>query len=140
MNKVHLTNEEEETFWKQSMITYMAQGGSVEKGAHLKFADRVILALRKRQEPTNMVTELKRYQPHGMTLHKFNGIVQKAVQSVSSKIPAIKEVRTHTGLGLKEAKELAETPDGKVLEGEGKEAATDAKSKLETAGASVDVD
>jgi large subunit ribosomal protein L7/L12 len=56
------------------------------------------------------------------------------------KIEVIKAIRQLTSLGLKEAKELAETPDGKVLEGVGKEAATDAKSKLEAAGASVEVD
>jgi large subunit ribosomal protein L7/L12 len=55
------------------------------------------------------------------------------------KIEVIKAIRQMTSLGLKEAKELAETPDGKVLEGVGKEAATDAKSKLEAAGASVEV-
>jgi len=56
------------------------------------------------------------------------------------KIEVIKAIRQLTSLGLKEAKELAETPDGKVLEGVGKEAATDAKSKLEAAGATVEVD
>ena len=56
------------------------------------------------------------------------------------KIEVIKAIRQLTSLGVKEAKELAETPDGKVLEGVGKEAATDAKSKLEAAGASVEVD
>ena len=56
------------------------------------------------------------------------------------KIEVIKAIRQLTSLGLKEAKELAETPDGKVLEGVCKEAATDAKSKLEAAGASVEVD
>ena len=55
------------------------------------------------------------------------------------KIEVIKAIRQMTSLGLKEAKELAETPDAKVLEGVGKEAATDAKSKLEAAGASVEV-
>lgn len=55
------------------------------------------------------------------------------------KIEVIKAIRQMTSLGLKEAKELAETPDGKVLEGVGKEAATDAKTKLEAAGASVEV-
>jgi len=55
------------------------------------------------------------------------------------KIEVIKAIRQLTSLGLKEAKDLAETPDGKVLEGVGKEAATDAKSKLEAAGASVEV-
>jgi len=55
------------------------------------------------------------------------------------KIEVIKAIRQLTSLGLKEAKEMAETPDGKVLEGVGKEAANDAKSKLEAAGATVDV-
>jgi large subunit ribosomal protein L7/L12 len=55
------------------------------------------------------------------------------------KIEVIKAIRQMTSLGLKEAKELAETPDGKVLEAVGKEAANDAKSKLEAAGASVEL-
>ncbi|HUV26724.1 MAG TPA: 50S ribosomal protein L7/L12 [Anaerolineales bacterium] len=53
------------------------------------------------------------------------------------KIEVIKAIRQLTSLGLKEAKELAETPDAKVLEGVGKEAANDAKSKLDAAGATV---
>jgi len=53
------------------------------------------------------------------------------------KIEVIKAIRQFTSLGLKEAKELAETPDSKVLEGVGKDAAEDAKTKLETAGAVV---
>ena len=55
------------------------------------------------------------------------------------KIEVIKTIRQLTSLGLKEAKELAETPDGKVLEAVGKDAANDAKSKLEAAGAVVEV-
>ncbi|UCD97777.1 MAG: 50S ribosomal protein L7/L12 [Chloroflexota bacterium] len=55
------------------------------------------------------------------------------------KIEVIKAIRQMTSLGLKEAKELAETPDAKVLEAVGKEAASDAKSKLEAAGATVEV-
>jgi large subunit ribosomal protein L7/L12 len=53
------------------------------------------------------------------------------------KIEVIKAIRQFTSLGLKEAKELAETPDSKVLEGVGKDAAEDAKTKLEAAGAVV---
>ncbi|MGD8554305.1 MAG: 50S ribosomal protein L7/L12 [Anaerolineales bacterium] len=53
------------------------------------------------------------------------------------KIDVIKAIRQITTLGLKDAKDLAETPEGKVLEQAGKEAATDAKSKLEAAGATV---
>ena len=55
------------------------------------------------------------------------------------KIEVIKAIRQLTSLGLKEAKEVAETDGGKVMEGVGKEAANDAKSKLEAAGATVEV-
>jgi large subunit ribosomal protein L7/L12 len=55
------------------------------------------------------------------------------------KIEVIKSIRQLTSLGLKEAKEVAETDGGKVMEGVGKEAANDAKSKLEAAGATVEV-
>ncbi len=55
------------------------------------------------------------------------------------KIEVIKAIRQLTSLGLKEAKTLAETAGAKVLEGVSKEAAQDAKSKLEAAGAVVEV-
>jgi large subunit ribosomal protein L7/L12 len=55
------------------------------------------------------------------------------------KIEVIKTIRQLTSLGLKEAKDLAETAGGKVLEAVSKEAAADAKSKLEAAGAVIDV-
>lgn len=55
------------------------------------------------------------------------------------KIDVIKAVRQITSLGLKDAKDLAETAGAKVLENVGKEAAQDAKSKLEGAGATVDL-
>jgi large subunit ribosomal protein L7/L12 len=55
------------------------------------------------------------------------------------KIEVIKTIRQLTTLGLKEAKDLAETAGGKVLEAVSKEAASDAKSKLEAAGAVVEV-
>jgi large subunit ribosomal protein L7/L12 len=55
------------------------------------------------------------------------------------KIEVIKTIRQFTTLGLKEAKEAAETPGTKILEAVSKEAAADAKSKLEAAGAVVEV-
>jgi large subunit ribosomal protein L7/L12 len=57
----------------------------------------------------------------------------------AKKIDVIKVIRQLTSLGLGEAKTLAETPGGKVLSAVGKEAAMDAKKKLEEAGASVEV-
>ena len=55
------------------------------------------------------------------------------------KIQVIKEVRTITGLGLKEAKDLVEAAPKPVLEKANKEAAEKAKDALEAAGASVTV-
>ncbi len=55
------------------------------------------------------------------------------------KIDVIKAIRQITQLGLKDAKDLAETAGAKVLEQTGKEAANDAKNKLETAGATIEL-
>ena len=57
----------------------------------------------------------------------------------AKKIEVIKVVRQLTSLGLKEAKDVAETAGSKVLEAVSKEVAADAKAKLETAGATVEV-
>ena len=56
-----------------------------------------------------------------------------------NKIKVIKVVRELTSLGLKEAKELVDNAPKPVLEGANKEAADDAKAKLEEAGAVVTV-
>ena len=56
------------------------------------------------------------------------------------KIEVIKVIRQLTSLGLVEAKGMAETPGTKVLASVGKEAAEDAKSKLEAAGAVIAVE
>ena len=55
------------------------------------------------------------------------------------KIEVIKVIRQLTNLGLGEAKTMAETVGGKVLSAVGKDAATDAKKKLEEAGAVVEL-
>ena len=57
----------------------------------------------------------------------------------AKKIDVIKVIRQLTSLGLGEAKTLAETAGGKVLSAVGKEAAMEAKKKLEEAGAQVEV-
>src|ERR1044071_6171244 len=55
----------------------------------------------------------------------------------AKKIDVIKVIRQLTQLGLGEAKTMAETAGGKILTGVGKDAANDAKKKLEEAGASI---
>ena len=55
------------------------------------------------------------------------------------KIEVIKVIRQLVSLSLTEAKTLAETADGKILAAVGKDAAMDAKKKLEEAGAVIEV-
>lgn len=55
----------------------------------------------------------------------------------AKKIDVIKVIRQLTSLGLGEAKTMAETAGSKVLAGVGKDAANEAKKKLEEAGANV---
>ncbi|MDB2603211.1 50S ribosomal protein L7/L12 [Planktomarina temperata] len=67
---------------------------------------------------------------------EFNVIL---VAAGASKINVIKEVRSITGLGLKEAKELVDAGGKAVKEGVDKAEADDIKAKLEAAGAEVEV-
>ena len=57
----------------------------------------------------------------------------------AKKIDVIKAIRQVSSLGLKDAKEVAETAGAVVLEAVAKEAAEDAKNKLEEAGATVEL-
>ena len=67
---------------------------------------------------------------------EFTVILAKAGDK---KINVIKEVRTITGLGLKEAKDLVEAAPKAVKEGVGKDEVAKIKKMLEDAGASVEV-
>jgi large subunit ribosomal protein L7/L12 len=55
------------------------------------------------------------------------------------KINVIKEVRALTGLGLKEAKDVVDGAPSTLMEAVSKEAAADAKTKLEAAGAVIEI-
>ncbi len=57
----------------------------------------------------------------------------------TSKIQVIKEIRTVTSLGLKEAKDLVESAPKPVKTGVKKEEAEEIKKKLEAAGAKVEL-
>src|ERR1700684_944006 len=67
---------------------------------------------------------------------EFTVILSKAGDK---KINVIKEVRTITGLGLKEAKDLVEAAPKTVKEGVNKEEAAKIRKMLEDAGAAVEV-
>jgi large subunit ribosomal protein L7/L12 len=69
---------------------------------------------------------------------EFNVVLKAAGDK---KIEVIKAVRTIVaGLGLKEAKDLVEAAPQPVLQGVSKDAANEAKAKLESAGATVTVE
>jgi large subunit ribosomal protein L7/L12 len=57
----------------------------------------------------------------------------------AKKIPVIKEVRTITGLGLKEAKDLVEAGGKTIKENVSKEEAAKIKAQVEAAGAVVEI-
>lgn len=61
------------------------------------------------------------------------------VEAGANKINAIKEVRTITGLGLKEAKDLVEGAPKELKKGVSKEEAEKIKKQLEAAGAKVEL-
>jgi large subunit ribosomal protein L7/L12 len=61
------------------------------------------------------------------------------VSAGGNKIAVIKEVRTMTTLGLKEAKDLVDAAPKPVKEGVTKEEAEEMKKKLEAAGATVEL-
>ncbi len=67
---------------------------------------------------------------------EFNVVITDAG---AKKIGVIKVVRELTGLGLKEAKDACENLPSTIKEGVDKEAAEEAKAKLEEAGAVVEV-
>ena len=66
----------------------------------------------------------------------FDVILTNAGQS---KIPVIKVIRELTGLGLKEAKAVADDAPAPVKEGVAREEADQIKAKLEEAGATVEI-
>ena len=61
------------------------------------------------------------------------------VAAGTNKIAVIKEIRTITSLGLKEAKDLVESAPKSVKEGASKEEADKIKAQLEAAGAKVEI-
>lgn len=68
---------------------------------------------------------------------EFNVVLKSAG---SSKIPVIKAVREATGLGLKEAKALVDGAPKTIKEDVSKEDAEELKTKLEAAGAEVELE
>lgn len=68
---------------------------------------------------------------------EFNVILEEV--PADKKIAVLKVVRTLTGLGLKEAKDLVESTPKPVKEAVAKDAAEDAKKQLEESGAKVSI-
>jgi large subunit ribosomal protein L7/L12 len=69
---------------------------------------------------------------------EFNVVLKAAGEKKIEVIKAVRQIVS--SLGLKEAKELVDTAPQPVLQGVGKDAANDAKAKLEAAGATVAIE
>jgi large subunit ribosomal protein L7/L12 len=69
---------------------------------------------------------------------EFNVVLKAAGEKKIEVIKAVRQIVS--SLGLKEAKELVDTAPQPVLQGVSKDAAADAKAKLEAAGATVAVE
>jgi large subunit ribosomal protein L7/L12 len=67
---------------------------------------------------------------------EFNVVIK---DTGPKKIEVIKAIRSITSLGLKDAKEMAESADGVILEAVGKDKAEEAKKQLEEAGATIEI-
>lgn len=68
---------------------------------------------------------------------EFDVVIAEAGGNKIAVIKAVREVSP--GLGLADAKKLVESAPAKVLEGVSKDAAEDAKTKLEAAGAKIEL-
>lgn len=68
---------------------------------------------------------------------EFDVVITEAGGNKIAVIKAVREVSP--GLGLADAKKLVESAPAKILEGVAKEAAEDAKKKLEEAGAKIEL-
>nr|YP_009296764.1 ribosomal protein L12 [Bangiopsis subsimplex]AOM66107.1 ribosomal protein L12 [Bangiopsis subsimplex]ARO90336.1 50S ribosomal protein L12 [Bangiopsis subsimplex] len=68
---------------------------------------------------------------------EFDVVLQEV--PAAKKIAVLKVVRSITGLGLKEAKDLVESTPKTLKEGTSKEDAEDIKKKLEEAGAAINI-
>ncbi|MEO0248515.1 MAG: 50S ribosomal protein L7/L12 [candidate division WOR-3 bacterium] len=75
-------------------------------------------------------------QPEAEEKDSFDVIL---VSAGANKIPVLKEVRSITGLGLKEAKELVDSLPKPLKEGVSKEEAEKIKEQLTAAGATVEI-
>lgn len=67
---------------------------------------------------------------------EFNVVIK---DTGPKKIEVIKAIRSITSLGLKDAKEMAESSDGVILEAIGKDKAEEVKKQLEEAGATIEI-
>src|SRR3981081_498837 len=93
--------------------------------------------LQKLAEELSSLTVLEAAELSKMLVEKWRGC--RRARAGHKKINVIKEVRTITGLGLKEAKDLVEGAPKTVKESVGKDEVAKIKKMLEDAGASVEV-
>jgi len=77
--------------------------------------------------------------PDSISIYEYLSTYEENINDSDNKIAVIKEVRTITALGLKEAKDLVEGAPKPLKQGVAKAEAEEMKKALEAAGAKVEL-
>jgi large subunit ribosomal protein L7/L12 len=93
-------------------------------------------------DPSNLVSSVSNASDsQGEKVEKTKAtVILKTFGDASKKIPIIKEIREITGLGILDAKKLAETPNAIIKKDLEKAEAEEIKNKLEKLGATVELE
>jgi large subunit ribosomal protein L7/L12 len=93
-------------------------------------------------DPSNLVSSVSNTSDsQGEKVEKTKAtVILKTFGDASKKIPIIKEIREITGLGILDAKKLAETPNAIIKKDLEKAEAEEIKNKLEKLGATVELE
>jgi large subunit ribosomal protein L7/L12 len=93
-------------------------------------------------DPSNLVSSVSNTSDsQGEKVEKTKAtVILKTFGDASKKIPIIKEIREITGLGILDAKKLAETPNAIIKKDLEKSEAEEIKNKLEKLGATVELE
>lgn len=108
---------------------------TLEEKFGVSAAPQMVAAPAGAQTPTGQAGATPEEQPQGQTT--FNVILASAGANKISVIKMVREI--NQTLGLKEAKDLVESAPKEVIAGANKQTAEEARKKLESAGATVEL-
>lgn len=136
-----LSEEDDQT--RAQRLRFMVDIGLLENlraDKLIEYADLETERIEKGDERPSYLPYTQPQQQMSMDRAILPGYALRLVASGDSKINVIKEIRAVTGMGLKESKDLSETPGELVITGLAEGTARDFASRLTEAGATVEVE